>query len=452
MADNSESASLNVLIVDDEPALRNLLGEELAALGHHTTTAATAGEAFTAIEGRPFDCVLLDLSLPDQDGMEVFRRLRGQPGGGRTEVIILTGHGTMSSAIQAIRLGAFDYLIKPCSLRELDVLLGQIAQQRLVKRPDDISRADLGRLFGQAELLARVRESIQRVAPTYATVLITGPTGTGKELVAELIHHNSGRADQPFVPVNATALPATLAESELFGHVRGAFTGADRDHGGLIRAADGGTLFLDEIGELPGELQAKLLRFLESGEIRPVGSADSARADVRVISATNRDLPGAIAAGEFREDLYYRLNELCIETPPLRSMPEQIAPLAEHLLARANAADPRGPARHFSTEALELMTRYSWPGNVRELINVVNRARIMSAGRMIGPGDLPEQLRRAPSRDEPTDPQATLAEVEREHIRRVLEACEGNKTAAARRLGISLRTLYNKLDQMKESN
>ncbi|MCG3179783.1 MAG: Regulatory protein AtoC [Phycisphaerae bacterium] len=449
---------LRVLVLDDEPTLRTLLGDELAAMGHATTTAATAGEAFAAIEKAAFDVALIDLNLPDQDGMEVFRRLRAQPGGARTEVIILTGHGTMASAIQAIRLGAFDYLIKPCSLRELQVLLAEIRRRKRRPAASRRSRADLGRLVGDAEPIRRVRELIARVAPADSTVLIVGPTGSGKELVAELIHANSRRADRPFVAVNATTLPAHLADSELFGHVRGAFTGADRDHSGLIATADGGTLFLDEIGDLPPELQGKLLRFLESGEIRAVGSTQPRRADVRVIAATHRDLSAAIARGTFREDLFYRLNQLQIETAPLSAMPESIVALAEQFLERANASD-EGPPRRFAPATLETMAGYSWPGNVRELINAVGRARIMASGAEIRPGDLPEQVRRGAG-GESTGPRATadagspalpsLAEVEREHIRRVLAACEGNKTAAARTLGISLRTLYYKLAEMKE--
>ncbi len=435
--------SLDVLIVDDEASLRTLLGEELAAMGHATTTAATAGEAFAAIERATFDAVILDLNLPDQHGMEVFRRLRESRGGGVAEVIVLTGHGTTDSAIQAIRLEAFDYLLKPCSLRELDVLLREIARKAAGRSTPPPGRADTARLCGDHPALARVRELIARVAPTDATVLVTGPTGTGKELVAELIHANSQRADGPMVPVNAAALPASLAESELFGHVKGAFTGADRDHAGLIAAADGGTLFLDEIGDLPAELQAKLLRFLERGEVRSVGATDMRQVDVRVVAATNRDLQSAVRDGTFREDLFYRLNEIHIETVPLCAMPGQIAPLAGHFLAATRQGDGIGPDR-FSPEALAAMTRYAWPGNVRELINAVQRARLLAGGDAIATGDLPEQVRHG-RRGGSAAGGPSLADVEREHILRVLAASDGNKSAAARQLGIGLRTLYNKL-------
>jgi len=443
------SHRLSLLVVEDEKPLARLWASELDRLVE-STLAHSLDEARSKLRGRAFDVILLDLHLPDGNGLDLLREVTERQDD--SAVIILTGNADLDSAIQALRYGAYDYLTKPCGIAELEQHLERLARQLKLRdenqalRQQILSQQPNMELIGASRALADVRRLIARVAPTNAVVLISGETGTGKEVAARMIHAQSARREGPFVPVNCAALPRELAESELFGHRRGAFTGADRDHRGLVLAATGGTLFLDEIGDLPLEMQAKFLRLLESSEARRVGDTDSYRTDVRILAATNRDLRKDVAEKRFRQDLFYRLSTFELHLPPLREIPEDIPAVAMHLLKLAPMSDAR--ARRFSTEAIEAMRAYDWPGNVRELRNVVERAKILCEGEEV----LSEHLNlptspgaHGPAKAPPAA--ATLAELEWVAIQEALRQHKWNKTAAAKALGISLRTLYNRLEE-----
>jgi DNA-binding NtrC family response regulator len=384
-----------------------------------------------------------------------------------TEAIVMTGHASMETAIDAMRLGAFDYITKPCKLAEIEAVLRKVADKRDLEHKNLAlqSRVQAAEgpsvLVGTALSMAAVHRLLATVAPTDSTVLILGETGTGKELVARTLYQQSKRAEMPFVPVNCGALSENLVESELFGHRRGAFTGADRDHKGLFEVANGGTLFLDEVGELNKNIQVKLLRFLESGEIRRVGETEPFRTDVRVLCATNRDLRTMIKNDEFREDLYFRVNTFEIRLPPLRERRSDIPDLARHLLARAARRPMEQVSELLTPEAVDALLEHEWPGNVRELANVMEHAYIIAGGQAITPEHLPHQIRPTPGKPPtlslvsgttaPFPAQArTLREIEMEHVLRVLEKHAGNKPATAAELGISLKTLYNKLNQLEQ--
>jgi len=440
-----------VLFADDEAALRELMRDELPRLGCDVTVCADGASAVAALERTAYDCLIVDLDMPGMSGLEVIARMREiSPD---TDAVVLTGKSSLESAIAALRYGAFDYLTKPCRLFELKALLERVAEKRsLAKRYRAVKR-QLERIEGNTQLIgssaamAQVRALIARVAPTNSTVLIRGETGTGKELVARSLHEQSRRADEPFVAINCGALPETLIESELFGHRKGAFTGADDHRAGLFEIADGGTIFLDEIGELPRGLQAKLLRVLESGEIRRVGENESFRVDVRVICATHRNLQEMVESGEFREDLMFRINTFEISLPPLRARLEDIPELAEHLYRRFRPqANP--DEKHFSPEALAVLQSHSWPGNVRELANVIEHATILCDQPPVRPEHLPSNFGLHPVRRKlrALGP-VTLEELELQAIYEALERHQGNKPAAAEELGISLKTLYNRLNQ-----
>jgi DNA-binding NtrC family response regulator len=442
---------LRVLFADDEAALRELMRDELPRLGCDVTVCADGASAVAALERTAYDCLIVDLDMPGMSGLEVIARMREiSPD---TDAVVLTGKSSLESAIAALRYGAFDYLTKPCRLFELKALLERVAEKRsLAKRYRAVKR-QLERIEGNTQLIgssaamAQVRALIARVAPTNSTVLIRGETGTGKELVARSLHEQSRRADEPFVAINCGALPETLIESELFGHRKGAFTGADDHRAGLFEIADGGTIFLDEIGELPRGLQAKLLRVLESGEIRRVGENESFRVDVRVICATHRNLQEMVESGEFREDLMFRINTFEISLPPLRARLEDIPELAEHLYRRFRPqANP--DETHFSPEALAVLQSHSWPGNVRELANVIEHATILCDQPPVRPEHLPSNFGLHPVRRKlrALGP-VTLEELELQAIYEALERHQGNKPAAAEELGISLKTLYNRLNQ-----
>ena len=356
------------------------------------------------------------------------------------------------TAISALRLGSFDYLQKPCKLVELKSVLNRVADRRDLNRKVAALQRQLGRVQGQAKMIGshrsmqRVKALIEKVAPTDSTVLIQGETGTGKELAARSIHESSLRSEKPFVAVNCGALPANLIESELFGHKKGAFTGADEHRQGLFEVADGGTLFLDEVAELPKPTQASLLRVLESGEVRRVGESEPFSVDVRIVCATHRELAQMVAEGEFREDLMYRINTFELKLPPLRDRVEDVIELAAFLLVRFRPEAARC-AQPFDTEALSKLQSHSWPGNIRELANVIERASIMCDGLPIAAADLPalgNNLRGVGQANARAG--KSLREIEMETIYATLESCGGNKTAAAKQLGISLKTLYNKLN------
>lgn len=449
---------------------------ELPRMGHEVTVCGDGTSALVALQQDTYDCLLVDLDMPGVDGITLIARAKELDPD--MEAVVLTGKSSLTTAVAALRHGVLDYLTKPCKWVDLRAVLARVAAKRAFNRKLRALQSRLERLEGKSELIGTsaameaVRQLIAKVAPTDSTVLVRGETGTGKELVARALHDQSLRADKPFVAVNCGALPEHLIESELFGHCKGAFTGADRARKGLFEAAGGGTVFLDEIGELPKPVQAKLLRFLESGEIRRVGENATFQCDVRIICATHRNLQQMVQQGEFREDLLFRINTVEIYLPPLRERLEDIPPLVQHLVRRFRPQTPEGlPV--VTPEALDRLQRHHWPGNVRELANVIERALILGQGLPIRAEDLPAQLGLgdppAPGasdvwkQDRPSEgpicldprgkttcpvrPGRTLREIELEAIAQALQRHGGNKTKAAEELGISLKTLYNKLNQ-----
>jgi DNA-binding NtrC family response regulator len=457
--------NLRILFADDEKSLQELMRSELPRLGHEVVVCPDGKAALKALEKSTFDAAILDLRMPGMTGIEVLEQLKHiSPD---TEAIVMTGHASMETAIEAVRLGAFDYITKPCKLAEIEALLVKVGEKRDLKRQNLALKSRIQAaegptiLVGDSPAMAGVHRVIATVAPTDSTVLILGDTGTGKELAARTLFEQSKRAQMPFIPVNCGALSENLVESELFGHRRGAFTGADRDHKGLFEVANGGTLFLDEVGELNKNIQVKLLRFLESGEIRRVGETEPFRTDVRVLCATNRDLRSLIKEDLFREDLYFRINTFEIRLPALRERRSDIPSLARHLLARAARRAADQVADLLSPEAVDVLLEHDWPGNVRELANVMEHAYIIANGQHILPEHLPHHIRGpvnpptlaltpGTARSETSPGARTLREIEMEHVLRVLEKHGGNKPAAAAELGISLKTLYNKLNQLQE--
>src|SRR6516162_10017418 len=457
--------SLRVLFADDEKALQEFMRSELPRLGHEVTVCPDGKAAVKALEKSTFDAAILDLRMPGMTGIEVLEQLKQLAPD--TEAIVMTGHASMETAIEAVRFGAFDYITKPCRLSEIEAVLRRVADKRDLKYQNLALQSRLQAaegptvLVGNSTAMAGVHRLIATVAPTDSTVLILGETGTGKELAARTLYQQSKRAAMPFVPVNCGALAENLVESELFGHRKGAFTGADRDHKGLFEVANGGTLFLDEVGELNKNIQVKLLRFLESGEIRRVGETEPFRTDVRVLCATNRDLRQMIRDDEFREDLYFRINTFEIRLPALRERRSDIPDLARHLLSRAARRPVDQVAELLGPEAIDVLLEHEWPGNVRELANVMEHSYIIAGAGPIMPEHLPIHIRSregpptlsiaAPTGDaQPPAGPRTLHDVEMEHVVRVLDKHGGNKPAAAAELAISLKTLYNKLNQLNE--
>ena len=441
----------HLLVVDDEPSARTTLALLLRKRGYRVTEADTVGAAVKLLSDERFDLLVTDLRMPDGDGLDVLRAARAQAPD--TDVILLTAFAGWESAKEAIRLGALDYFEKGREPDELFHRIDKALEERALRRENENLRAQVRERFGLPGLVAHSRQMqdvldlVARVAPTDATVLIQGESGTGKEIIAKAIHHTSQRAGGPFVAVNCGALPEHLLESELFGHLRGAFTGAAFNKKGLFEEAHRGSLFLDEIGELPPSLQVKLLRALQSGEIRPVGSTQSTTLDVRVLAATNRDVDQMVRQGTFRDDFYYRLNVISLRLPALRERREDIPAFAEHFLARGAAKQGRELA--WSAEALERLLRYPWPGNVRELENAIERTAILARGTVIQPDDLPPHI--ASGLDLGGAPllpgTRTLAESEREQILQTLERFGGNHSRAAEALGIGRTTLWRKLKE-----
>jgi len=428
-----------IMVVDDDPDFRELVAEILAAEGYLVRQAASAEKALDALTAGPVHLVLTDQRMPGLDGLELTRRVRAasEP----PEVIVMTAFGTIPQAVEAVRLGAADYITKP--------LESPAALRRLVRMVLGASVPANG--AAPEEFLTRDPETLatlalaDRAAATDATVLITGGSGTGKELLARRIHNRSKRADRPFVPVNSAAIPDSLAESELFGHERGAFTGADKRRIGRFEQADGGTLFLDEVGELPEMVQAKLLRTLEERTVERVGGTTPVPVDIRLVAATNRDLEHGIEGGSFREDLFYRLNVVRLELTPLRErrgdLELLVAVLLESLSARLET-----PTKTISDEAMDRLKTHRWPGNVRELRNVLERALIASSGNEIRPGDLPEFGQPGTTAASGVSP-ISLADRERLAILEALEKSGGHRERAAQLLGISVRTLYTRLKE-----
>jgi two-component system response regulator FlrC len=436
----------SILVVDDEPAMRLLLSSVLKDEGHDVTAAATGEEAVQLIAKRHYHLVVTDLKMPGISGLELLEQVkRDDPG---TAVIILTAFGTVEGAVEAMRKGAVHYLLKPlANPDELRLAVRRVLEEQRVADEATTLRQATEAVFPFGEIIAgdgKMQAALdlgRSVAPTDATVLITGETGTGKELMARAIHHWSLRAEQAFVAVSCAALAETLLESELFGHEKGAFTGAVAQRRGRFELAHGGTLFLDEVGEMTPALQAKLLRVLQEGTFERVGGTKTVTVDVRVIAATNRDLQRLVAKRTFREDLYYRLNVFPIVLPPLRERPADILPLAEHILRQASRRFGR-QITGFTGEAQALLQEYPWPGNIRELQNVIERAAILCREAHIGPAHL--HLSASPGVSSPVA-QKTLRELEREAILAALAAHKGNRRKAADQLGIGLRTLYTRL-------
>lgn len=453
----SSKHNLRVLFVDDEQSIAELMRSELPRMGHSATVCQTPGAAIEAIDKNTFDAAIVDLRMPGGSGWDVIAHLRETSP--ETEYVISTGHGSMDDAIRAIRMGAYDFLPKPVSLFEISSVLERIGEMKVLENKNIALESRLQRVEGRSDLIGespamlRVRKLIDRIAPTDSAVLILGETGTGKEMVARRIHEQSERRDAPFVAVNCGALAENLVESEFFGHRKGAFTGADTARAGLFEVANGGTLFLDELGELDKSMQVKLLRFLESGEVRRVGENEPFHVDVRIVCATNRDLQEMVQEGTFREDLFFRVNTFEIHLSPLRERPDDIPPLATHLIARHLKRDTVS-SDILSPEALSALLNHQWSGNVRELANVLEHAVILSDGKQIVPDDLPRSLKPASAGPAVAgavliDAEArTLREMEDKMIMHVLEKHNGDKPAAAKELGIALKTLYNRLSQL----
>jgi DNA-binding NtrC family response regulator len=431
-----------VLVADDEKNLRELLVRELGRKGHAVAGVADGQAALERLREESPEVLLLDMKMPTMEGIDVLRELQGFPDA--PQVIVMTGFQDVTTAVEAMKLGAYDYLTKPARIEELDILIRKAAEKGRLLRQNVVLRGQLeepgyqGIITGSPRM-EEVLHLIDRVAPTDSSVLVLGESGTGKELVARAIHDRSARAQQAFVPIHCGALAREVLESELFGHEKGAFTGAVATKAGLIELADGGTLFLDEIGEMEPESQVKLLRVLESYAFFRVGGTRRRTVDVRLVAATNRDLAEAIKTGEFRQDLLYRINTITITLPPLRERPEDIRRLAEHFLEQ-NATYGR---KRLSDSAMDCLERYSWPGNVRELQHAVQRAVILSQTDVLQPGDLPEEVRGG--RPSAASAGGSLEDMERQHIVSTLRSVGGHRAKAATVLRIDPKTLYRKI-------
>ncbi len=443
-----------ILLVDDDAPTREAIDSGLKKLGHHIIQAGTGVAALDEVRKHPVDLAIIDLKLPDMEGTELFGALRIL----RPEAIavMISGHATVDEAVSALKRGIYDFITKDFRMHELRKVVSKAleTQQLLVEnqrlREALQERGPTGRLVGRSPALLKVIHLVNQVAPLKSTVLLSGESGVGKELVAEAIHYQSPRRPQPLVKLNCGALPEGLIESELFGHEKGAFTGAIQQRKGRFELADTGTIFLDEISEMPGPTQVKLLRVLQEGEFERVGGSQTLKADVRVIAATNLDLEAAVKAGRFRMDLFYRLNVIHLPIPPLRERVEDIPLLALNFLDRFCLENNR-PAMGFSPEAMGALKSYTWPGNVRELQNVVERAVALSTGNMVELADLPDEIRR----HSPADDQiviavgASMEEIEHLAILQTLKKTGGDKELAARLLGIGLATLYRRLKEME---
>lgn len=450
---SSKSSGVDILVVDDEQVHRYMLCTMFKEWGYNCIEADDGDTAVSVIERRDFDAVLMDVKMARMSGLEAFARINElKPA---LPVIIMTAYSSVDDAVDLIKRGAHDYLTKPLDFERLKLTLMRALDHHRVEERKREPRPEPGRLdtpiIGNSAEILELLDMISYVAPTEATVLITGESGTGKELVAETLHRNSDRIAQPFVKVNCAALAENLLESELFGHEKGAFTGADRQRDGTFVQADGGTLFLDEIGETSAAMQVKLLRVLQEGELQRVGGNQTISVDVRIIAATNRDLEEEVEKGRFREDLYYRLNVVTLEVPPLRERQGDVELLAERFIERF-AEKNRRTVESVSRECMQHLTAYPWPGNVRELENAIERGVILMRGNHLTEKSLPLALQKHFQEN----PQAgaakpaTLQEAEKVLIKQTLKETDGNKSEAARRLGITRKTLQNKLQKYSE--
>jgi len=440
--------TIRVLVVDDERPTRLLLERELPRAGYAVTCAESGEGALDQVRTKDFDVILLDLKMPGIGGMEALRRIRES--GAEAEVVILTGHPDVDSAITAMKLGAYDYLTKPFKLAELEEVLRRASERKHLQLENAALRRMVDQrepppvIVGQSQVMKALLEKVQRIAGSDANVLIQGESGTGKGLVARRIHETGPRRRGPFLVINCSGFQDPLLESELFGHEKGAFTGATSVKQGLFEVAQDGTLLLDEVGEMSPAMQAKLLQVLDTRELRRVGGTRLHRVDVRIVAATNTDLAQAVPAGRFREDLYYRLNVISLTLPALRDRREDIPLLVDHFLTRFGGTGD--PLRTISPEALRLLVGYAWPGNVRELANAIERLVILAPGPVVTPEDLPPNIRAPISPPPgPTRGPASLSEMERVHIARVLSETGGKKMQAARLLGIDIKTLNQKI-------
>ena len=439
-----------ILIVDDEPNIRQGLAEALDDQGYEIEQAASGEAALELVRLKPFDLVLVDLVMEEMDGIEVLREINRQwP---QTEVVIITAHGSIETAVKALKEGAYDYLTKPINVKRFRSYIHNILRAQELQEENRLLREQLrteqeyGQIIGRSEKLLTILEMIEQLAPTDVTILIEGESGTGKELVAHAIHHKSGRGQEPFISVNCGALPKELIGSELFGHEKGAFTGASQKKQGRFELADRGSLFLDEIAEMDLEAQVTLLRILEEGRFRRIGGTREVKVDVRVIAATNKSLQEQVRQGRFREDLFYRLNVVRMSLPPLRERREDIIPLAQHFLDTFSAKYHKADLK-LASELKDRLSHYQWAGNIRELKNCIERAVILAREPLIGLDLLPERLQG--ESDLPAkggiSVGSSLAEIEREMIRQTLEHTGGHRKRTAEILGISERDLYYKL-------
>jgi DNA-binding NtrC family response regulator len=441
---------LSVLVVEDEESTRKLCADVAESCGMKAIVAGTVEEALRRLETHAIDIVVTDLILPPSSGLDLLKQVHEMYP--QVAVLVLTQYGTIDSAVAATRMGAVDYVTKPFHIEDLRARLERVARDMDLDRENRLLREQLrskpgfGGMIGVSAKMQRVYKMIEKVSQHEYPVLILGESGTGKELVAKSIHYSGIRKERPFAPVDCSSLVPTLIESELFGYVKGAFTGAMQSKQGLLEAAQGGTLFLDEIGDMPVDLQAKLLRALQEREVKPVGSTERRHINIRIIAATNRDLESAIRTGSFRQDLYFRLNVVQIKLPPLRERKSDIQLMVISFLEKFS--DPHGPPRTISDDAMRRLIAYDWPGNVRELENAIERAVAMGSGPIVHVGDLPSNLHypsseRVPDKDE----LLPMEELERRAILRTLRETGGDKLAAARTLGIGKTTLYRKLKQ-----
>jgi DNA-binding NtrC family response regulator len=443
----------HILVVDDERHTLDALSVILRREGHAVLTATSGKEALDHLDAQALDIILSDVKMPAMDGLSLLRQVKSEYPG--VVVLMMSGHQDVNSAVEAMKEGAFDYLVKPFgkddvirtvqkALAHQTLLVENLTLRRQVS--DQFARAQV---IGSSPIWRKICDMVEQVAPAKATVLITGESGTGKELIASLLHRLSPRGDRPFVTLNAAALPATLLEAELFGHEKGAFTGAQQRKPGRFELADGGTLFLDEIGEMPMEVQVKLLRVLQDGTFERLGGTRTQQVDVRVVAATNKDLAQEVETQRFRLDLYYRLNVITLHLPPLRERREDISLLVSHFL-RKYAGQNHKDVTAIQQQALQRLEAYDWPGNVRELENVIERAVVLGQGPTMGIVELPDHLQEKepvlPANDHFSLPvNATLAEIERAAIVQALQQSSGNRQAAARTLDIGVATLYRKL-------
>ncbi len=446
----------SVLIIEDERIMRITIEDALKAKGYEVKSFERASDGLKAYSEEPFDIVLTDVRLPDINGMEVLRRIKEIDDS--SMVIIMTAFGTIKDAVEAMKMGAFDYITKPFSLDELSLIISRAAEVKKMQDENLRLKKAISRCYcypniiGESDAMKNVFRMIERLSQSDSTVLILGESGTGKELIASTIHYQGKRKDAPFVIVNCGALPENLIESELFGYEKGAFTGATRRKPGRFELADGGTIFLDEVGELPPSVQVKLLRVLQDGTFERLGGTETIKVDVRVIAATNRDLEREVREGNFREDLYYRLAVIPLTLPPLRERREDIPLLIEHFLQRCNSR--LGKQIVFSKDAVEALMEYPFPGNVRELENIVERMVTLCESDRVKREDLPQHvLKKGQKKDTPAQPLTKVAqEAEKQYIIRVLKQTGGNRSRAASVLGISRKTLWEKMRQYGINN